>query len=83
MKRINTILIILIVTIVPHVGAQTITPLLWLRADSTSVNGNMWQDISGNNYHAVFSSHTIPTVDSLVNYNPSFYFEAETILRIP
>lgn len=83
MKRINTILIILIVTIVPHVGAQTITPLLWLRADSTSVNGNMWQDISGNNYHAVFSSHTIPTVDSLVNYNLSFYFEAETILRIP
>ncbi len=61
--------------------AQVENPIVWLRADNVP-NANVWSDISGNGYDATFVTDSAKTADSLLNFNPAYYFSS-TALSIP
>ena len=62
--------------------AQVSDPILWLRADSTGTDTPMWRDISGNGYDAVFTTDSVKSADTLLNFNPAFCFDG-TALSVP
>lgn len=61
--------------------AQVTNPIVWLRADNVTTD-NVWSDISGNGYDATFVTDSLKTADSLLNFNPAYYF-SNTALSIP
>ena len=62
--------------------AQVSNPILWLRADSAGTDTPMWRDISGNGYDAVFTTDSVKSADTLLNFNPAFRFDG-TALSVP
>lgn len=65
-----------------QIQAQTPHPILWLRADSTGTDTPVWRDISGNGYDAAFTSDSVKSADTLLNFNPAFRFDG-TALSVP
>ena len=62
--------------------AQVSNPIVWLRADSVGTATPVWRDISGNGYDAVFTTDSVKSADTLLNFNPAFRFNGTT-LSIP
>ena len=63
-------------------AAQVSNPIVWLRADSAGTDTPVWRDISGNGYDAVFTTDSIKSADTLLNFNPAFRFDG-TALSVP
>ena len=63
-------------------AAQVSNPIVWLRADSAGTDTPVWRDISGNGYDAVFTTDSIKSADTLLNFNPTFRFDG-TALSVP
>ena len=63
-------------------AAQVSNPIVWLRADSAGADTPVWRDISGNGYDAVFTTDSIKSADTLLNFNPAFRFDG-TALSVP
>ena len=63
-------------------SAQVSNPIVWLRADSAGTDTPVWRDISGNGYDAVFTTDSVKSADTLLNFNPAFRFDG-TALSVP
>ncbi len=76
MKKIVFIALLVLLWSVITTKAQEIpSPEIWLRADSTSFYEKMWQDISGNNRHALFAADSARLVfGEQINFNPAISF---------
>lgn len=74
MKKI-LLLFCLIVSTFLNSFSQNQLPLLWLRADQADSVPGVWADVSGNGYDGIFGNDTILPVDTLLNFNPVFYFD--------
>ena len=62
--------------------AQVSQPIVWLRADSVGTDTPVWLDISGNGYDASFTTDSVKSADTLLNFNPAFRFDG-TALSVP
>ena len=62
--------------------AQVSQPIVWLRADSVGTDTPVWRDISGNGYDASFTTDSVKSADTLLNFNPAFRFDG-TMLSVP
>ena len=62
--------------------AQVSQPIVWLRADSVGTDTPVWLDISGNGYDASFTTDSVKSADTLLNFNPAFRFDG-TVLSVP
>ena len=62
--------------------AQVYNPIVWLRADRAGTDTPVWRDISGNGYDAVFTTDSVKSADTLLNFNPAFRFDG-TALSVP
>ena len=62
--------------------AQVSQPIVWLRADSVGTDTPVWRDISGNGYDASFTTDSVKSADTLLNFNPAFRFNG-TALSVP
>ncbi|MBR5728686.1 MAG: hypothetical protein IKX61_00550, partial [Prevotella sp.] len=60
-------------------AAQVSNPIVWLRADSAGTDTPVWRDISGNGYDAVFTTDSVKSADTLLNFNPAFRFDGNTL----
>lgn len=63
-------------------AAQVSNPIVWLRANSAGTDTPVWRDISGNGYDAVFTTDSVKSADTLLNFNPAFRFDG-TALSVP
>ena len=63
-------------------AAQVSNPIVWFRADSAGTDTPVWRDISGNGYDAVFTTDSVKSADTLLNFNPAFRFNG-TVLSVP
>ena len=63
-------------------AAQVSNPIVWLRADSVGTDTPVWRDISGNGYDASFTTDSVKSADTLLNFNPAFRFNG-TALSVP
>jgi hypothetical protein len=63
-------------------AAQVSNPIVWLRADSAGTHTPVWRDISGNGYDAAFTTDSVKSADTLLNFNPAFRFDG-TALSVP
>ena len=63
-------------------AAQVSNPIVWLRADSAGTATPVWRDISGNGYDALFTTDSVKSADTLLNFNPAFRFDG-TALSVP
>lgn len=81
MKKVKITLLLILLALAYSASAQITSPVLWLRADNVSTD-NVWHDISGNGYDATFVTDSAKTADSLLNFNPAYYFRGTT-LSIP
>lgn len=82
MKRQAIIIAMLYIAMSGTGYAQPAEPALWLRADQMGDDRHLWHDISGNGYDAAFITDSLRTADSLLNFNPAYYF-SNTALVIP
>lgn len=72
----------LFVIALAQIQAQIPQPILWLRADSVGTDTPVWSDISGNGYDASFTTDSVKSADTLLNFNPAFRFDG-TALSVP
>ena len=60
------------------VQAQVHRPIVWLRADSATLEAPSWHDVSGNGFDAVPSAGTMPASFSFMNFNKCFEVDGGT-----
>lgn len=72
MRNTSMLLLFILAMCFQFVQAQVPSATAWLRADSVDLSAAVWEDVSGNGFHAATSAGTLPAEFSLMNFNNCF-----------
>lgn len=74
-KLLPAILVILFLNTNAQIPQEFLQPEVWLRADQFDENFDYWNDVSGNDYHAVPADSFSMSTNGLINFNKAITFD--------